>query len=671
METVVLHNVKPEIRNLVSSSIIATELARSMSAAFNINSYQQTDDARGKFESLYCMPNSVIASSLLADQREIFTVIATEYKKVQARIIKFCASQIHHSAPRLHPSIVIVVHGDPTGDHILRVWGRERGLHVIPLFRDVSKGLPDPNGFKNMISADLFSADPFDITGPVTSDEEFFGRKNEAFELVRQLEKGRIRSFFGIRKVGKTSIINRATQQAVTQHGLRVAFIDCSDDKFHTMKNEDALGIVAKTIELVLDGEKKYASTVEVTPNETTSLEHVLIDLPSKLKSEALAIVFDEIDYITPGSPTTPHWKEEFNPFWRKLRLHIQELQRKNVRISLLVSGVSSMWFREESINSVENSALHFVPEEYLSPFPRVASMSMIKRLGKKAGLIFNDECSNLLAAQCGDFPFWIRQAGSLIHRSLPIDKRPYTLTIAELDEIVENFIESEGAEIVGISLKHFSRSHPRGFKALVKLEKKEGVSKADLFTLEKYGLISKNGEEYDISCKLVKTAFNRIISENLEDTGEAVPNENNIESSTKIKYDMHEWAEELAGVNKRRNILEANLREFVRFAFKFNKDKKQSWSQKILEGIPEQRRKDLSSLDATKMMKELYFKDLIQIVPKHWAIFESHFGDKAAFEHHSNILNWRPDTHAKEFDALDLALQRNSLDWFEKILLK
>jgi hypothetical protein len=661
-----LVNVKPEIRDLIISSQVATDLAQSMLDSFFINSYQMVNDARGQFESLYCKPSNTLASSLLVDDREILVVISN-FTRVQARIVKFAAQQIAKETPRLHPSIVIVVHADPTGNTVLRHWGRERGIHVIPLFRDPQVGLPDPKGFKKLLSEDLFSLDPFDITGPVISDDDFYGRRNEAFELVRQLEKGRIRSFFGIRKIGKTSIINRAINQAVTHHDIRVAFIDCSNDNFHSLKHQDALGVLCSTIEIAC-GEKKYASTVEVS--HISSVEETFLSLPEKLKERPLAIVFDEIDYITPGSPTCKHWREEFNPFWRILRLHIQELQRKGVKISLLVSGVSSMWFREESINGVENAALHFVPEEYLSPFPRDASKSMIKRLGRKAGLIFDDQVANYLADECADFPFWIRQAGSLVHRVIPSEDRPYHVTLEEIKEFLNEFIETEGTELVSIPLKHLSRAHPKCFKALTKLYRNEKLTRSEVFTLEKYGLVKRDNEQIVISSRLIEEALKRILEEHEEqdtEVNEAFVGKRN----QSIFFDTSEWAEELAVINKRRNIIERNLREFVRFAFKFTDKTNQSWAQIVLQSLPEKRRKELGALEGTKILKELYFKDLIQIIQKHWAVFQSHFGDKSLFEHHANILNWRPDTHAKDFDALDLALQRNSLEWFEKILLR
>ena len=95
----------------------------------------------------------------------------------------------------------------------------------------------------------------------------------------------------------------------------------------------------------------------------------VFSDLWQRETSQPLAIIFDEIDYITPSSLTSPHWKDDFNEFWREFRALIARGQRQGVSISVLVSGISSKWFREVSIQNIENSALYFIPDEYLPPF--------------------------------------------------------------------------------------------------------------------------------------------------------------------------------------------------------------------------------------------------------------------------------------------------------------
>ncbi len=62
---------------------------------------------------------------------------------------------------------------------------------------------------------------------------------------------------------------------------------------------------------------------------------------------------------------------------------------------------------------------------------------------------------------------------------------------------------------------------------------------------------------------------------------------------------------------------------------------------------------------------------ELIGIISKNWSVFEKIFGDKKAFEGNAELINDRPDAHAKEWDTADFALYRRSLTWFEERVTK
>jgi hypothetical protein len=564
----------------------------------------------------------------------------------------------------LHPAIIIIIHADPRGYQKLRSWGRELGIVVIPIYRDPVVGLPVSNDFKKRMAWDLFSSDPFDFTGPVISDTDFFGRRNEALELVRHLEQGKIKALFGIRKSGKTSIINRSVQEARNQGILRLSMIDCSLNDFFSLNYNDALGIVATTIDLAVSD--KYASNTDAVKIGPTDINLVFSSLAEKLSSDTLAIVFDEVDYITPGSPTSQHWKQDFNHFWRTLRVHLQEAQRRGIKISLLVSGVSSLWFKEETINSVENAALHFIPEEYLNPFPRAASKAMIRELGKRCGLIFNDATADLLAKECADFPFWIRKAASIFHKSIPVENRPYEISFDDVKSILSQFIEGEGGEVVGVALRHLSRAHPKCFIALSKINSGQVVSKSELYTLERYGLIHRNQGNIAIACQLISEGLTRALELAEQQRLDALLVQDENEIKSKLSLEIDEWAEELGAVSKRRNVLERKLREFIYFGIKFTPDKNVSVVDRILAALSSERRKELSGINADEVLKKLNFRELIQIIEKHWVIFEKQFGDKKEFKLNTIVVNDRPDAHAKDYDKLDFARYRESLEWLE-----
>ena len=46
------------------------------------------------------------------------------------------------------------------------------------------------SSLEKVLCVELYSHDPFDVTGPVSDDQNFFGRREEAIDLARKLQKG-------------------------------------------------------------------------------------------------------------------------------------------------------------------------------------------------------------------------------------------------------------------------------------------------------------------------------------------------------------------------------------------------------------------------------------------------------------------------------------------------
>lgn len=656
-----LLNVNEDIKSEVGSDELAKNLAFALTGLFSVSSYKRFRSYNTNYTSIFCKPTKTIRNSLLID-REIIALLSS-YTSVQARYIKVIQHAIKLQTPRLYPSVAIILHSDKEGDDKLRNWGREEGLTIIPIYRPRGSALPSSEVFRQRISKELFSSDPFQVTGPVSDDIDFFGRKNEALEMLRQLNTGRIRSIFGIRKVGKTSLINRIIKLATDSGSPRVAMVDCSVKEFYSLQANSALRALAKVSKMAAT--RGYAHITDALKKTDKDLVPVFEDLWVKDTKYPMVIIFDEIDYITPDSTQSPHWKTEFNEFWRELRVLVQEAQRHNVMIAILVSGVSSRCFRVAQIDGHENSVLHFVPEEYLRPFARQASVSMIADLGKRCGLFFDKEARDYYAEVCADFPFWIRMAGSHIHRLLGIESRPITLTKDKISKMLDEFVESEGAEIASIAINHMQNIYPDIFASLKECIEKKGIKYSDGRLLERYGLAKKENSKIVVKSQLIIRGLESVIDAKRTPNLMFKP-----PSDTERTTISTDWSEELAVINKRRNILERKFRNLIRFTLKITLPKGTTWVESILKSIPEKRRSELSSLSGDAMMETLYWLDLLNVVNKNWTHFESIIGNKKRFEVAMDLLNDRPDAHAKEIDLADVALQRRELKWLEEKVL-
>jgi len=439
--------------------------------------------------------------------------------------------------------------------------------------------------------------------------------------------------------------------------------IDCSVDGFNSLTAPEALKAIAKVAKMAAT--RGYAHITEALKRSDKELVPVFDDLWSTATPKPLTLIFDEVDYITPASPTRAHWRKDFNVFWREFRVVYQEAQRMGFPLSVLVSGVSSHAFRVESFDGIENSVLHFVPEGYLAPFARQASKQMIKDLCKRCGLVLSDEDQDLFAATCGDFPYWIRLAGSYLHRSIDIQGRPKTIDRELLERLLKDFIDSEGVDAARVALEDLRRKTAEPIDLLHRAAAVPHLPLAEGKLLLRYGLAEQKPQGVCVASSMIRAGLAAL--------SEAAPpvqaTLDIAEGPVQLLLEPEEWAEELAVINRRRNTLERKLREFIRFSLKFSAQAGENWVDKVLKSLPERARTELAPLSGDALLNKLYWKDLGAVIAKHWTSFEKVIGDKRRFEMAMELLNDRPDAHAKPVDAADIALYRRELVWLEERL--
>lgn len=624
---------------------------------------------KGLFGILYARPTKHV-SRLLSVDREVL-VLVTSFEDLQARTVQLAIDIIDGSEGRLERTVGIIVHRDPSGNGKLRNWGREQGLTVIPLFMP-DYDLPTGPTLERSLLSEFYSHDPFDVTGPVSDDHQFYGRRDEAQDLARHLQKGQVRACLGIRKIGKTSIIHRVLYVAQDFHDCFGVMVDCSKDVVWQMSAPQLLQAIAEAVRRAYTAQDFCSEVVgtEHSPSVGKAYEEMVTVLRSA--PGPVILFFDEVDYITPGSPTAPHWEDDFNTFWRNLRAVYQEIARTPMVLSVLVSGVSSKWFREESIGGVENAALAFIPEEYLSPLSGPASSAMVKSIGRTSGLLFDDAAAAALAGACSHVPYWIRKAGSYIHRRVDLEGRPSRVTEEAVVSLTKAFIQNEGAAIAEVALSHLFRVYPelQPVAAACMNGVAEGQPRHLLAALENYGVINGVGQGMRVTGSLMEAGLALCLERR---DGARLGQVDPPDSPDPIKFaTLDDWAAELALIGARRNKLEKRLRgivvNFIRFDSLQNKSRG-GLADRITRVIDDQRRAKVQHLSPDEAVERFYWTDLVRLIEKEWPLFAPVFSDRAKFSLHATVVNQRFDAHAKDVDRADIADYRRSLGWLEEAI--
>lgn len=624
---------------------------------------------KGQYAYLIVKASKRLASALAVD-RELLILISP-FEEQQQRTIKTAREMISMYGGRLESALAIIVHNDKEGNAKLQKWGRSAGLAILPIY--AGRMPSDAEELESHLCHELFSHDPFDVTGPVSDDDNFFGRRNEALDLARKLQSGQVRSCLGIRKIGKTSVLNRIIGESRRLHDCYCVMMDCSRDQIWSQESSGLMLALADAVQAAKAHADRYATVA--APNLLADIGYassVLLENITTAEKPVL-IFIDEVDYITPGSPTAAHWNEHFNMFWRNFRAVYQEALRRNKHVSVMVGGVSSKWFSVGSIGGVENAALAFIPEEYLCPLPRGASNAMIKKMARSAGLTFTDTTADIISAACSDMPFWVRKACSFIHRHVDISVRPVELKAPVVHKLTADFITQEGATLAQVALSHLFRVYPEleacGLSCLSRSD--SGPDTSSVTILRKYGVfaaanpIRPSGEMVEQALQLYKE------QRDAAETSAQVPLA--IALDVKDKKALDDWADDLAVISKGRNMLEKKLRQlvlnFIR-ADALARKKRGTTKDRIIAAVASERRNKINHLAADELMENLMWSELVGLINREWTLVGTVFGDRKQFEQHANIVNDRFDAHAKDVDELDLANYRRSVKWLSDRLV-
>ncbi|OWZ93037.1 hypothetical protein B9J07_14640 [Sinorhizobium sp. LM21] len=533
---------------------LKAETEAAIASLFTINLSQNRQYETGDY-FFFVAQGAKRIKNILGIEKEVI-IVGNSYKDQQVRSVKFARVTIDALEGRVEANICIFVHQDPRGNAKLKRWGREHGLAIIPIYTPDGI-MPRGQELERTLSFEFFTQDPFDITGPVANDSQFFGRRTEAQELARKLQLGQIRSCFGIRKIGKTSILHRVLSEIKSNYEAVTIFVDCQRDDVFNLTAASLLNSITATLNYLADTGYLYSEVDAIDDHLET--KDAAKEFQAALKRFAIPVIvaFDEIDYITPSNAGSLQWRSGFVEFWRNVRAAYHAATRDDRRISLLVSGVSSRWFMVESVDGTENAALAFVPEEYVTPLPRGAAKAMIKATGAMAGLRFDEPAQDFIAASCSDMPFWIRKACSFFHGKIETSIRPVQLSRATLEPLMTQWIGDEGSSIAHVALQHLFRVYPELREpALRLLSSSSELNPKMKRTLVRYGICDAQGR---ITGAMMKSALELVSFDSHE---APAPLETKGNADTNIR--VNDWAEELSGISYRRNLMEKSLRSIV-----------------------------------------------------------------------------------------------------------
>lgn len=498
-----------------------------------------------------------------------------------------------------------------------------------------------------------FSRDLFSMSSPLRSELYFYGRSNLINEISAKLASRENFGLFGLRRSGKTSLIAGIGRSFGSRNGTSIT-IDCQSPSVHQLRWNELLRHIVMQLKEVIPSKHKIGGVegYDSKGAASTFLEDIRI-LAKHAKKKFVAVLFDEIERIAPGTATSAHWNSDrdFLLFWQAMRAAFQAPASPLV---YLIVGTNPRCVEAVKISESDNPLFGNVEKRFIPMFTADQVSEMVTDLGSIMGVEFDSESRLRLFQDFGGHPFLTRYACSFIanaarERPVTVDRTVYAKGVAQYTTESDSYVKS----VVGLLEDQYPDEHLMlNYIGQGDLGSFDALVNHDISLLEHlygYGILKKGMEGSYFNIGIIERYF-----------------------SKKVRPAKLVGAEDrLAEISKRRNALERNVRNQIKtvFSVQFSKGKR---LENLVSKLVGPRRVTVATFDFEAILAEgaspLYFDELKTIILGFWDKFENSLEmTKTEFEYHMGVVNKaRFDAHAKDVADHDFEKVRVSLSELE-----
>jgi cold shock CspA family protein len=307
----------------------------------------------------------------------------------------------------------------------------------------------------------LYRRDLFATNSPVEG-RRFFGRDKPLSELRDSIAAGVPVGVFGLRKVGKTSLLKEA-QRRSAEMGDLVLYLDLSrvpsdvSDcrwiywKLATELREQATRLPLQGLRWRLGGEFADFLDIPASFPVATAFDSDVTRLLQCLRAASFSprprIVFllDEIERLLPNNLGKVGF-EGFFEFFSYLRGVSQE----NREFVVTVTGANAAICEAAQFQGRDNPVFNYFKEIYLQLLEYPECATMVRELGRGMGIRFDTTAVEAIYDATGGHPFFTRQFCSFLAHQYP--ERPLIVTRNMLQPLIAQYLSvrsNDFAEIV------------------------------------------------------------------------------------------------------------------------------------------------------------------------------------------------------------------------------
>lgn len=351
-----------------------------------------------------------------------------------------------HRIDCLH-EIAVLVTDDDRSSQKLRQWAYDRtdGLTFIPVTRsEIDRTLPSKaaaGGLVGLLESWLEERDLYQQFGPV-SGEAFFGRRDMLRRLEEAVLAGQAVGLFGLRKIGKTSLMRELENRLKRKSYVMPIHVDLQTAPTTVDVIHRVATAVAERFALEQEISSDRARRTLRLPEEpedmdperyATRLGEVLRNLLTggAFADMHVVLLLDEIELLFERESDASLARLAF---LRSLRGVAQETRK----LSIVVAGVNATPCESATLDGRDNPVYGFLKIQYVGPLETAGCRMMIQTVGERMGLKWTTGPMDILIDHVGAHPLLARLAASDVSRLQK--SRPFRPTRDQARSVLGDF---------------------------------------------------------------------------------------------------------------------------------------------------------------------------------------------------------------------------------------
>jgi hypothetical protein len=336
-------------------------------------------------------------------------VFFSPYRDLQKRTF-LEAKRIAYDNQRAARHLILFFSPDPEASTKLRIFAEEfADFEAAPL---TEKSSSDIGAFMQLLREFRHERNLFAETRPV-SGRQFFGRKSLIRDLVQNIREQRTFGLFGLRKSGKTSVLQEL-QEAFSRDANRYVIVIIDLQDLPSPPEDPTRQYLSKLRSRLLSAISKYnhESNILASIPEYPSIEEFKGALETVLSSfekqnRNIVLFLDEIEHLVPGE-TVDIREGAFSGVSRSFGM-LRSISQERKNFSFGVCGITSSIVESDRLYGRPNPLYSWADPYYIGPLDKRDLEDLSRTLGSPMGLRFLPTGIDKLVESTGGYPFLYR----------------------------------------------------------------------------------------------------------------------------------------------------------------------------------------------------------------------------------------------------------------------